>query len=480
LVAYKTVKGSARITKGHVFYTVGYNNTVFDSVALTMNVVDTTIWFAKIPSRPNGSVVKYFVRISDQNDTLAFFPNRTGLNSAYLVTSGVNSIQTLNFSPYANGNSIWQNDSLLNIDVRGVVTGKNFIAGTTNLITIQAGSSVNSGIFIQRGTPDLASAWNVGDSVQITRATVRESFGLTILNNIVGSVISTGRPLPAFVQYSVDSVLSSKDLMYNDQVEAMLLKFAPAWIANVNPDAPGNFGEFSFKTDSAKTTGLRVDDMSSDLRNLNQKLKVDMKMDYIQGPLYYSFGNYKLIPRTLNDLDLSRIDTLKPVIVLKGAAFDTIKLYQSYVDSGVVAIDDKDGIITSKVVRTGMVDSSTVGSYQLVYKVSDNWGNAADSVVRNVYVKLNTFVNANELNNAYVHVYPSPAGNTLNVAVDGVETLPVTIRMIDIVGRELSSKTIAQRRFVETFDVSALQNGIYFCKVENEKGSKTVKFIVNK
>ena len=60
-----------------------------------------------------------------------------------------------------------------------------------------------------------------------------------------------------------------------------------------------------------------------------------------------------------------------------GASFD---------DPGVIANDNIDGDISESVKATSTVDSRIVGSYKVVYTVTDNAGNAADPVSRTVRV----------------------------------------------------------------------------------------------
>ena len=53
--------------------------------------------------------------------------------------------------------------------------------------------------------------------------------------------------------------------------------------------------------------------------------------------------------------------------------------YQFNPMDGVIATDDRDGDITSRVTVEGNVDTSKAGNYTLVYKVSDNAGNMAEA-----------------------------------------------------------------------------------------------------
>ena len=68
-------------------------------------------------------------------------------------------------------------------------------------------------------------------------------------------------------------------------------------------------------------------------------------------------------------------DSKGPEITLKGEATITIKVGATFIDPGATAKDDQDGDLTSKITTSGTVDTSTVGSYTIVYSVSDSAGN---------------------------------------------------------------------------------------------------------
>ena len=80
-------------------------------------------------------------------------------------------------------------------------------------------------------------------------------------------------------------------------------------------------------------------------------------------------------------------DTTKPVITLKGSATITITQGDNFTDPGATATDDKDGDITSKITKSGNVDTNKPGTYTITYNVSDSAGNKADPVTRTVVVK---------------------------------------------------------------------------------------------
>ena len=92
---------------------------------------------------------------------------------------------------------------------------------------------------------------------------------------------------------------------------------------------------------------------------------------------------------TSNWITLTVKDVTKPVIVLKGANPQQILVGGKYTELGDSAYDDKDGIITSKVViDTSKVKVAQIGTYQVTYSVKDSAGNA-DTVTRSVQINGN-------------------------------------------------------------------------------------------
>ena len=79
------------------------------------------------------------------------------------------------------------------------------------------------------------------------------------------------------------------------------------------------------------------------------------------------------------------VDTTPPVITLVGDSTINIELGTSFNDPGATANDNYDGIMNT-VTTSGAVDTSTVGTYTLLYNVSDSRGNAATQVTRTVIV----------------------------------------------------------------------------------------------
>ena len=81
-------------------------------------------------------------------------------------------------------------------------------------------------------------------------------------------------------------------------------------------------------------------------------------------------------------------DRMRPEIELLGEVRVNIPAGQEYVDPGAMAVDDIDGDISDKIVVSGSVNSTVVGTQTITYSVSDRAGNSV-SVTRTVIVGVN-------------------------------------------------------------------------------------------
>lgn len=475
--------GDTTLNNVWLYYKTTQNGTL-DSVNLTPVPSFPNYYAAKILPLNMETVFTWWVRATDNKDRSTIFPDPFTVGNSFMIvgSSGVNDIRTLQFSIASNGATIWNGDSLTNVDIRGIITGNTFSSSTQNLLTLQNGNGPNSGIFIQRSPGDPTSTWKVGDSVNITSCKVTETFNTTILNNIRGTVVSSGVTLPRFQRnLPIDSFIQNR-VLFARPWEAVMVRFDTSYIISKNPDAPGNNGEFSFNPNSAAGTGLRVDDMSNELRNLNSRLKPGMKMDFIQGAMWFSFGNFKLIPRGLADLDLSRLDTLPPVITLLGKNPDTIPVgTTNYVDSGAIAIDNLDGDITSQIVKSGTVNGMAIGAYTLKYKVTDSWG-YSDSTTRLVLVvdTASVGLRKNELDFAEINLYPNPAQNVLQFSTRYIPSGRLSFTLTNLLGEEVFTRQFNTSNLHELLDISMVKDGLYFASIRTASGHRVVKLMIGK
>ncbi len=80
-------------------------------------------------------------------------------------------------------------------------------------------------------------------------------------------------------------------------------------------------------------------------------------------------------------------DTIAPEITLLGASPLEVNQGTTFTDPGATATDDLDGDLSASIVFGGdTVDTDTAGDYTITYDVSDDAGNAADTVTRIVRV----------------------------------------------------------------------------------------------
>ncbi|MBH5319043.1 S-layer homology domain-containing protein [Paenibacillus sp. GSMTC-2017] len=99
------------------------------------------------------------------------------------------------------------------------------------------------------------------------------------------------------------------------------------------------------------------------------------------------YAKDKVGNETVEQLKIENIDREKPVIALKGAAAIEIRQGQTYTDAGAISSDLYDGDISDRIIISGdTVDTNKIGAYTIRYNVTDNAGNAADTVIRIVKV----------------------------------------------------------------------------------------------
>jgi hypothetical protein len=80
-------------------------------------------------------------------------------------------------------------------------------------------------------------------------------------------------------------------------------------------------------------------------------------------------------------------DKFMPVITINGDTIKNIYLNEVYIDAGAKATDDKDGDISKSIFVKNEVNVDKVGSYKVIYSVSDKAGNVAPTKTRIVNVK---------------------------------------------------------------------------------------------
>lgn len=457
---YARITDDSAVSDAVLHYAVGYNATNFSAVSMTPV---GNIYSGLIPKQADGSFVKFWIEATDNFGHKSYFPDTLGSNMDYMVVDGgLTKISQIQTTPNADGSSLWNGDTTV-MDIRGVVVSS-ALTSDLGIIAIQQGNAPFSGIFLRQNTGDGLNALKRGDSIRITKALVREIGGATYLDSLRGnwSLISSGHALPAFVSGNIDSI-ALKKYNYTEPYEAMLMKFDTLYVVNLNADAPSQFGEWvMYYQTGTGMPGVRVRGQSPDIGSTFNidSLGMNQKMNFVQGVFTFSFSNWKLMPRNKQDLDLSNLpDKIAPVITLKGNWTDSLELGKSYTDPGATALDDREGDISSRIIRTGSIDSSKVGVYQLCYNVADNAGNNAQQVCRNVIVYTKNGISHSGIQ-MDIMVYPNPANGYLTVESKTFGN--ATLELLDLTGKLVFQATVTNRAKV---DLSQLAKGTYMLRL---------------
>lgn len=103
------------------------------------------------------------------------------------------------------------------------------------------------------------------------------------------------------------------------------------------------------------------------------------------------------------------LDTTPPVITLVGPSTITVAFGSAYAEPGATAIDDVDGDLTAKIVKSIHLPSEILGPFTVTYNVIDSSGNHAEEVTRTVEVSFAEV--SKELISPTIPVATPPAGS---------------------------------------------------------------------
>ena len=320
-----------QIDNAQLHYRTGFDDAQSFTTVEMSPVGPANDWAAEIPAQPNGTYVQYWIGATDNENNSTAYPDSSANGSFYQVTDGgITSIAQLQQSIPGGTASQWAGDTLDRVNLTALVSASsdqffsNLGAGEGNYAALQQDTNAFGGIFVRtaEGGSDIGD-WIIGEEVQITGGVVEEVFGVTYLtyadsvnNNVLGA--PSNRVLqPAIL--NVDSAIASNegDGAYLEQYEGMFVRFENVFVSDLNADdvvdssSARFFGEWAFSdsvdtgiVDSITTVGFRVDDASGFVpENLPlDTLSLGDTLQYVQGLMYRSFGNWKLIPRDLNDI----------------------------------------------------------------------------------------------------------------------------------------------------------------------------------
>ena len=302
------------VVGGKVMY---YVNDVFTGEVEMSKVSGDSIWAATLPAFNDSSLISYYVSAIDNDGNESNNPTDI-INGRYFyfVLNRPLTINDVQYSPYGSGYSGYNNYT---VTVEGIVT-----ADTSDIVGqvyIQNGIGPWSAIQMF-GTQ--ADGLKRGDYVSVT-GIVNEIFGVTRIGNLDEgvdvSVLTESVTLPEPTQIStgiIDAAFGGE--LPAESYESVLVKYLRVTVIDDNADGETgpddgnsgrNHGEMFIIDDERETSQTRVElqDGTHDYHNYwdaileNEPIQIieGSTFDELVGILYYSFSNFKLVPRKNDD-----------------------------------------------------------------------------------------------------------------------------------------------------------------------------------
>ena len=215
------------------------------------------------------------------------------------------------------------------VTLRGIVT-----ADFGGEIVVQEATSAPRSAIVVFSSGNAASR---GDEVCVT-GVASEFFGQTQVGgnsnpNAVIQALSVGNALPAPALVTTGEIATGGPGA--EQWEAVLVRVEDVTVAD--PDL--GFGEFLIDDGSG---GARVDDKGS----FGYTPVASQALDFVQGPLFFTFGNYKIEPRNDDDIGAPDVpsggvcgDPAAPISAIQGAG-GTTPLAGDFVSVEAVVVGD--------------------------------------------------------------------------------------------------------------------------------------------
>ena len=297
----------------------------FTSVNMSLSSGNTYEYY--IPAQADGSLVRYYIRAVDNDGSAVLFPSSPSSQpnpyvNHYSVRDNGLRIFDIQYSANGTGESVFEGQT---VTVRGFITSARRDCDLEYVYLQDPNDTIFAGIALIPNQ-DLDNVYR-GQEISVT-GQVQETFGVTYLNvdNYVG-LNNTQMVSPV----AVDPSDANLDM---EMYEGMLISLEnPAGGQVYISDENAGFGEYRIATDSTfgssqstrvlagrqdgtrATSSLYVSLISdSSYVTNNGTLQVPavitqkgMSMDAMQGVLWYSFGNYKLLPR--NNFDIVNLST---------------------------------------------------------------------------------------------------------------------------------------------------------------------------
>ncbi|MCX7611538.1 MAG: T9SS type A sorting domain-containing protein [Ignavibacterium sp.] len=366
-------------------------------IDLPMTAGLNNLWSATIPGvNQDSALVDFYIWARDNDGMISLNPVDTLRNKYfYLVLNRPLRIQDVQYSPFGSGFSGYNN---YRVTISGVVTADTSdLQGDGNQISrrvhIQNGTGPWSGITVAGLAAD---ALRRGQNVTIS-GLIRESNNNTVIDSITSIVVnSSNNPLPDFATVSTADIGTLPNgTISAEQWESVLIKYLNVRVTNENADGqPGphgggnsNFGEILVADNSNANTRVELQEGNHPYHNLwaanldsipgNIRIRLHNTFTELRGILFFSFSNYKLVPRKVDDFvgfsnNVERLDLVA----------DNFSLSQNYPNpfNPITTIEytiPNDGFVELKVfdilgreVKSLVNMNQSAGNYKVIFDAS--------------------------------------------------------------------------------------------------------------
>jgi hypothetical protein len=297
------------VQEGRLYYRVDGGQRLM--LPLTYNSSDTS-YYATIPGVSSDSaIVDFYLWAQDNDNNISISPVDTVHdNYFYLVLNRPVGIRDVQYSPFGGGYSGYTN---YDVTLHGIVTSdtsdiKGYGSTSSLRSYIQDGTGPWSGIEFSFGGSlgtELLSLKR-GDEVTLT-GTIQESYGVTIINNVTAyNTISSNNTLPDPQVITTGEIgLLGDGEVAKEEWESVLVEYDNVNITSINADGGSNFGEI-LVNDGTGDTRVELEDGSNSYHNGSGEpgtilVELGAHFQKLKGIMYYSFSNYKLVPRKDDD-----------------------------------------------------------------------------------------------------------------------------------------------------------------------------------
>ena len=280
------------------------------SITIAMSATTGNEYEATLPTFENFTPVSFFIEAEDSEGLTGRAP-LSGAYNFFVTDEAIASIALLQETADGKaGDSPLLGTGALPVDITATVVAS---AGESGFIVIQDRAAAWSGVYVE--IEDNTETLSIGDQISISELVVNETFDVTSVTLNEFDVLASPNTQVDTLAVSILTQDVTNGTGEYEKYEGVFLTFADVKVTTNQADGSSDFGEWeigSTQGGGAADTleagdGLRVDDnvnfgSTTYGSDLNDHVRVGAMIDSFTGVLHYSFGNPKMILRTVDDV----------------------------------------------------------------------------------------------------------------------------------------------------------------------------------